>query len=61
MGKLGGKATAGTKFYTDGLVEMKFRSSNTSNIELTEKEFSEFLSVNPGFSKGRKPRINKQT
>jgi hypothetical protein len=58
MGKLGGKATAGTKFYTDGLVEMKFRSSDTANKKLTDKEFSEFIFLNPGFSKGRKPRIN---
>jgi hypothetical protein len=57
-GQIGGKLGYGTKFYTDGLVEMKFRSSDTSNKELTEKEFSEFLSSNPGFSKGRKPRIN---
>lgn len=57
-GQIGGKLGFGTKFYTDGLVEMKFRSSDTSNKELTEKEFSEFLSSNPGFSKGRKPRIN---
>lgn len=51
------KFNAGSKFYTDGINEFKFFSSNTKDKELTEMEFSKFLSINKNFSRGRKPRI----
>lgn len=52
----GGKATKGTRWYFDGNKNAKFRSSNTSDSELTEKEFCEFLLNNPECSRGTKLR-----
>ena len=46
----------GTRFYTDGVAEFKFKSSNFADKKITDSEFKVFLESSPEFRHGRKPK-----
>lgn len=56
----GGKAHLGYKTYNDGVKLYKFKSSDTTDKELTDKEFELFLSNNPQYSAGKFYKENKK-